>query len=131
MKGWNSVVIHGKLPEVPSKDSFRRRTKMNNVCSLRRVLLLSAVLLSVSALIYAQSDLGSISGFVKDPSGASIPNAKVVVRNQSGSVERQATTNEAGYYTITNIPPGLYSISVEVAGFKRFESRDNKLDPAS
>src|SRR3974377_1118342 len=96
MEGWNSVVIHGKLPEVPSKDSFGRRIKMNNVCPLRRVLLLCAVLLSVSALIYAQSDLGSISGFVKDPSGASIPNAKVVVRNQSGSMERQGEKNKGG-----------------------------------
>src|SRR3974377_419332 len=110
MKGLNSVVIHGKLPEVPSKDSFRRRTKMNNVCSLRRVLLLSAVLLSVSALIYAQSDLGSICAFVKDPSGASVPNAKVVVKSQTGTLERQVTTNESGYYTVTNIPPGYYSI---------------------
>ena len=68
---------------------------------------------------------------MKDPSGASIPNAKVFAKNQSGSIDRQVTTTEAGYYTITNIPPGLYSIAVEAPGFKRFESKDNKLDPSS
>lgn len=103
---------------------------MNKVCSLRTALLCLAVAFSISFALYAQSDLGSISGFVKDQTGSSVPNAKVAVRNQTG-LERQATTNESGYYTITNIPPGLYSVTVEAAGFKRFESTNNKLDPSS
>ena len=103
---------------------------MNNVSSFRPVLLASAVLLCVSTATYAQSDLGSISGFIRDPSSASVPNAKVTVRNQTG-LERQATSDESGHYTITNIPPGLYSIRVEAPGFKRFESSNNKLDPSS
>jgi Carboxypeptidase regulatory-like domain/TonB-dependent Receptor Plug Domain len=86
-------------------------------------------LLTAGALL-AQSDLGRISGFVKDPSGATIANAKVMVRNASG-VERTATTNESGYYTITNIPPGLYTFTVEAPGFQRYESKDNKLDPSA
>jgi hypothetical protein len=93
-------------------------------CSVFCMLILAA------GFCFAQSDLGSITGFVKDPSGASVPNAKVTVRNQSG-LQRQATTNEAGLYSITNIPPGIYSLAVESPGFKRFESKDNKLDPSS
>src|SRR6266404_4167276 len=92
-----------------------------------------AVLMGVlllSAMVFAQSDLGSIAGFVKDPSGATIPNAKVSVRNQSG-LERQATTNETGYFIITNIPPGFWAITVEAQGFKKFESKDNKLDTST
>src|SRR5438067_1538180 len=54
----------------------------------------------LSGVLFAQSDLGTISGFVKDPSGAIVPNAKIAVRNDSG-IERQATTNENGYYIIT------------------------------
>src|SRR5204863_161419 len=57
------------------------------------------ILLSLP-LAFAQSDLCRISGFIKDPSGATIPDAKVTVRNNS-RVERQATTNESGYYIIT------------------------------
>ena len=88
------------------------------------------VLFALGAALFAQSDLGSIQGFVKDPSGALIPNAKVTLHNQSG-LERQATTSESGSYTITNIPPGLYTLTVEASGFKKYESSSNKLDPSS
>jgi len=84
----------------------------------------------VSGSLFAQSDLGTISGFVKDPSGATIANAKVTVRNNSG-VERVATSNDSGYYAITNVPPGLYTIVAEAPGFRRYESKDNKVDPSA
>src|ERR1041385_2603433 len=102
---------------------------MNRVISWRGGLL-ALLLVLASSLVIAQSDLGSINGFVKDPSGSTIPSAKVTVRNQTG-LERQTTTNESGYYTITNIPSGMYSVSVEAAGFKKFESVNNKLDPSA
>jgi predicted heme/steroid binding protein len=81
-------------------------------------------------MLFAQSDLGRISGFIKDPSGATIANAKVTVQNKSG-VERQTTTNESGYYVITNVPPGLYTMIGEAAGFQRYETTNNKLDPSA
>src|SRR5260370_4749244 len=81
-----------------------------------------------SAMLFAHSDLGRISGFIKDPSGATVPNAKVTVRNNIG-VERQVTTNESGYYVVTNVPPGLYTMIAEAPGFHRFETTNNKLDP--
>src|SRR5260370_2732699 len=81
-----------------------------------------------SAMLFAQSHLGRISGFIKDPSGATVPNAKVTVRNNIG-VERQVTTNESGYYVVTKDPPGLYTMITEAAGFHRFETTNNKLDP--
>src|SRR5437588_8110251 len=102
---------------------------MNHVSFMRAALLALIVLLGTS-LAFAQSDLGSISGFVKDPSGAIVPKAKVTVKNESG-LERQATTNDSGYYTITNIPPAFYTISVEVSGFKKYESKGNKLDASA
>ena len=103
---------------------------MNRVCSVKLALALLAVLLVFSVSAVAQSDLGSIQGFVKDPSGATVPNAKVTAKNQTG-LERQATTNESGYYIITNIPPSYYTISVEASGFKKFESSNNKLDASA
>jgi predicted heme/steroid binding protein len=96
---------------------------------LRVVFALFVTLVS-SGLLLPQSDLATISGFVKDQSGATVLGAKIVVRNKSG-VERQAATNDSGYYAITNMPPGLYTMTVEAAGFQRFESRDNKLDPSA
>src|SRR5215471_9297073 len=100
--------------------------------ALRPMLLTPLLLLLVVCAVdgFAQSDLGRISGFVKDPSGAMVPSAKVTVQNNSGVV-RQATTNESGYYTITNVPPGLYTMTTEAPGFRRYQSKDNKLNPSS
>jgi len=96
----------------------------------RAVIRAACAFFALSFLSFAQSDLGSIQGFVKDASGAVIPNAKVAIHNQSG-LERQTTTGEVGSYTFTNIPPGLYSLTVEASGFKKYESTANKLDPSS
>ena len=79
----------------------------------------------------AQSDVGSIGGFVRDPSGSVIPKAKVDIKNEATGEEHVAATNESGYYTVTNLPPSLYTVTVEMAGFKKFESTHNKLDPNS
>jgi len=77
---------------------------------------------------FAQSDNSSISGVVKDPSGAVVSNAKVTVRNEDTAFERVATTNDSGFFTVTNIAPGYYTVSAEAAGFKRASSTRNKLD---
>src|SRR6516164_3282151 len=84
--------------------------RMNNVRSSRVVLFTLAMFVCLS-VAFAQSDLGSLSGFVKDPSGAVIPKAQVTVKNESTGTERRTTTNEAGFYTVTNIPAGLYSVT--------------------
>src|SRR5260370_1622020 len=86
--------------------------------------------LGASGILFAQSDLGRISGFVKDPSGATIANAKVAVRSNAG-VERHTTTNDSGYYVITNVPPGLYTMLAVATGFQRYETTGNKLDPSA
>jgi hypothetical protein len=101
---------------------------MNTRC-VKAILVLSACLL-ISGALSAQSDLGTISGFVKDSSGGTIAGAKVTIQNKSG-VGRQATSNESGYYTITNVPPGLYTVTAEASGFKKFQSNENKLDPSA
>ena len=101
------------------------KPRFANVCSL----LITCSLLSVSA--FAQSDNGVINGTVKDPSGAGVPNATVVLKDQVSGVERTFTSNSAGFYSATNLRPGLYTVSVTAAGFKKFETTSNKLDPAS
>ncbi len=88
-----------------------------------------AVLLAVSFVALAQSDNSTVSGVVTDPSGATIPGAKVVLKNQLTGLTREATTNESGNYVIPIIPAGTYTMSVEATGFKKFESKDNKVDP--
>src|SRR5262250_976975 len=95
----------------------------------RTSILVFVTILVVSKILSAQSDLGTISGFVRDPSGASVPDATVTIKNQTG-IEREVRTNESGFYTITNIPPGFYTMSADKPGFQRYESTNNKLDPS-
>jgi hypothetical protein len=77
---------------------------------------------------FGQSDNGTITGFAKDPSGAVIPKATVTLKREATGVTQRATTNDAGYFVFNSISPGLYTISVEASGFKKFDSVHNKLD---
>ena len=79
---------------------------------------LLAIFLLVSVLAFAQSDLTAISGFVRDATGAVVPNANVTLKNESTGQERKVRTNESGYYIFTNIPSATYSVSGESKGFK-------------
>jgi len=98
-------------------------------CRRIALLLCLGALLIIAGVSFAQSDLGSIVGFVKDPSAATVPRAVVTVKNEATGAERRTATNDAGYYVVTNVPPGFYSVSVEAPGFKNFEVTHNKLDP--
>ncbi len=99
--------------------------------SKTRVVLACFLCTLFAGAVMAQSDVGSIGGFVRDPSGAVVPKAKVVVKNEGTREEHSTSTNDSGYYTVTNLPPSLYTVTVEGAGFKKFESTHNKLDPNS
>ena len=76
-------------------------------------------LLLLPATLLGQTDNGSIVGIVKDPTGAVVPKAKVVLTNEATGVESHATTNDSGYYVVNSVPSGLYSMSAEAAGFKK------------
>ena len=78
-----------------------------------------AALLSMSASAYAQATTGTIRGTVTDASGGVIVGATVTAKNQSTNVETQTRTTGDGIYSIPNLPPGRYSITVESAGFRR------------
>jgi hypothetical protein len=91
-------------------------------------LLFLALLMSLSA--FAQSDVASISGYVRDASGAIVPGAKVTVKNESVDIVRSVNTNNEGYYVVPTLPPGLYTITAEHPGFSKFEELHKKLDPS-
>src|ERR1700722_14330218 len=78
---------------------------------------------------FAQSDVASISGTVRDASGAVVPGAKVTIKNEGVEFERALLTNNDGYYYGAALPPGLYTVQVEHAGFEKFELVHKKLDP--
>lgn len=102
------------------------------VNTFRNVAILGLAVMFVFAVnLWGQSDFGSISGFVKDTSGGTIPKAVVKVKNEETGKETPTTTNDSGYYVVPNLPPGYYTVTTEAPGFKTSESTRNKLDPNS
>lgn len=91
--------------------------------------LLACFMLAFSFPTYAQSDNSQISGFVKDSAGAVLASAKVTVRSETKVFERSAMTNAEGYFIVPNLPPGVYSVTVEAQGFRTYKETSRKLDP--
>jgi Carboxypeptidase regulatory-like domain len=85
--------------------------------------ILTAVLLSIFALsspcLYAQVQNGTIEGTVTDTTGAIVPDASVTVRQLSTNLVLHAQTNEVGLYSVPQLLPNEYSVSVEKQGFKK------------
>ena len=77
------------------------------------------LLLSFAAAIclFAQST-ATLRGTVTDPSGAVMPGATVVVRNQGTGLERTMTTNNSGGFEFPALPVGTYQIKVQANGMR-------------
>jgi hypothetical protein len=87
-----------------------------------------ALLFSVSPAS-AQSEKGQISGHVADPQGLAVPNVTVEIVNQDTTAERQTQTDEAGHYSVSDLPGGRYRVVVQAQGFSSFSSEDIKVAP--
>jgi hypothetical protein len=87
-------------------------------------LLCSAVLFGlVSSLAFAQGvATGDLHVTVKDPKGSLVTNATVTVRDVAKGLERTGTADGQGGYSVRLLPPGVYSVTVEVAGFTKAEA---------
>jgi len=79
--------------------------------------LLSCLLVTASA--YAQTTNGNIQGTVTDPGGATLV-ATVTARNLDTGLSLSTVTTEAGLYSLPNLPPGRYSVTVEAPNLKKY-----------
>lgn len=66
---------------------------------------------------HGQTSQGILTGATRDATGAAIPSAKVTVRNEETGEVRSTTAKGDGTYRIDAIPPGRYTVTVEVPGF--------------
>ncbi|MGH9628192.1 MAG: TonB-dependent receptor domain-containing protein [Bryobacteraceae bacterium] len=85
-----------------------------------RLLLLASLF---AALVFAQVDTGTLSGTVTDSSGAVVPQAKVVIRNEGTGQGLEITTNDDGYYVSPPLRPGEYSVQIEATGFRKVQKK--------
>ena len=91
--------------------------------SLFRVFLCLALALAAGAPAFAQGANASISGTVVDNSGGAIPGAAVVVKGESG-VSFEAISNGEGLFSVPSVPPGAYTVTVSLSGFKTAVLKD-------
>src|SRR5579883_800926 len=69
--------------------------------------------------LFAQSNQGTITGTISDPSGAVVAAAQIDVKNRDTGIVYQGGTSNTGNYVIP-VPAGFYEITVNVPGFKKF-----------
>jgi len=82
---------------------------------MKRLVGIPALLGALSARLFGQT--ASLSGTVADPTGAVIPKAVVTVTSTQTGAKRSDTSDAQGRYTISQLPPGSYSLSAQVVGF--------------
>src|SRR5436190_4748668 len=74
----------------------------------------------VSLAAFAQSDRGTMTGTVLDTTGAVIPGVSIVATNVETGARYETVSTETGNYTLSQMPAGLYQLSAELPGFKRY-----------
>ncbi len=70
---------------------------------------------------------GTITGVVTDPSGAVVPRAEIVATNVGTNAQFHASSDEIGVYFLRALPVGVYNLSATLRGFKKFETKDVRL----
>src|ERR1039458_6209959 len=97
---------------------------------LKNMRLLGLILITLAACLgsFAQSISGDLSGTIYDASGATVPNATVVGKNEATGVESSTKTTATGEYHLSNLLPGTYTITVTAAGFTKAQVRSIAVD---
>jgi outer membrane receptor protein involved in Fe transport len=96
-------------------------------CGLRSVRALILILSIFTISVFAQNTNGRVIGTVSDPQGAAVAGAKVGVTNLGTNVRWNAVTDSTGTYQVLDVPIGMYSITVEVAGFNKAATAPQEL----
>jgi hypothetical protein len=92
--------------------------------------LVLGILIVLTFCVAGWAQTGSITGTVKDPSGAAIAGATVVVTSPERGLTRQMETTSSGDYNQSGLPEGVYDIIVTANGFKKYQAKAVKLDVA-
>ena len=93
---------------------------------MRLVVATKVVLITflLSTSLFAQRDLATLVGTITDQSGAAIPNAKVTLEETATGLKYEVTAGNSGEYARPALKPGVYTVTVEAAGFKKSTRRN-------
>ena len=82
--------------------------------------LLGIVCFVLISVAFGQTDRGTITGSVSDPTGAVVASAPIQVKNTQTGTAYSGATSATGNYSFPQLPPGTYELTVNVTGFKKF-----------
>jgi len=102
------------VPQASTKKAFEA------ICATAVVFVL---LLALATAAHAQITTGSLSGTVRDTTGAVVPDARVTLINQTSNDSRATVTNNLGYFTFSAVQGGTYAITVKASGFEAWIGR--------
>jgi len=107
--------------KTPSKKPVSVSNRYSNPGRFLLLGLLIAMVAFTQLPAYAQFASGSIGATVADSTGAVIPNAKVVLKNEASGVVRDTVTNNSGNFDFPSVPPGTYTLTVSATGLRTSE----------
>lgn len=99
----------------------------------KRCLLLGSMAFVIATIITStelrsQTTAGLFNGTVTDSSGAVLPDAQIEAVNRDTGVQRKVTTDGNGHFTIPEMPPGIYDVSVSKNGFAKVLQKGVQLE---
>jgi len=86
---------------------------------LSLTVLLAASMLGFSSQVRGQAVNATLLGTVTDSSGAAAANVRLTITESNTGITRTSQTNESGNYVVPDLPPGTYTVTAELPGFKR------------
>ena len=89
---------------------------------MRRLVTASVLAALFLPAVWSQATTGTVSGTVRDQSGAVVPNAEVVITNTETNVVSRSRTNEAGVFFYPGVIPGPYRLTIEFPGMQNYEA---------
>ena len=99
-----------------------RQKRAGNGLNTTLVLLVALFLSALPAV--AQQLTGTLSGTVFDTTGAAVPNANVVLKNQASGDTRTTVSDASGHFVITAVQPATYSVNISESGFTTWQEND-------
>src|SRR5713226_711452 len=86
------------------------------------------ILILTTSPLWSQLPTATLNGLVTDPKDLAVAGAKVTLTNQGTGVSREAKTSSEGQYVFTELPPGVYTLRIEMQGFAPREYKDVRLE---
>ncbi|MCU1322587.1 MAG: TonB-dependent receptor [Acidobacteriaceae bacterium] len=106
------------MTAVSTERAIRLTRKFRNAALYVALSIPGILVLSLATSAFAQDTTATVVGVVTDTTGAIVVGAKVTILNAATNTTRTTVTDNSGQYSVPSLPPGTYTVSIEMSGFK-------------